>query len=363
MKKTNKTKTYNDQILDLLKKSKNFRQKLAYSNHFWFFRIYLSHYLTYPAAWFHDEMFALTEDEKIKLSVVMAFRNSGKSTIMNLSYALWAILGKQQKKFILIISRNKQQAKTHFENLKIELENNELLINDFGSFRLENGEFGSSIIEVKKLGAKIMAISSSRSVRGMRHGIHRPDLVICDDIEDTDSSRSDKEQGQTYERFINEILPCGDNNTKFIVLGNLLSEKSLLMRLKENIEKGLMTGTFRAYPLLDDDGKTLWAGKFTNPDTIINLRQTMPTRSAWNREYLLIISRDGIPFTRETIRSLDDFRLAEKIYKEEKEKIPINNFGYRISAPKVEPNRRSIFEFPDCAEIILKQLNETGKPW
>ena len=60
--------------------------------------------MEYPFAPFHNEMFKLAEDQNIKVLVVMAFRGSAKSTILNLAYILWSILGVQQKKFVVIIS-------------------------------------------------------------------------------------------------------------------------------------------------------------------------------------------------------------------------------------------------------------------
>jgi hypothetical protein len=36
--------------------------------------------------------------------------------------------------------------------------------------------------------------------------------------------------------FYGEVIPAGDRNTRLIIVGNLLHEDSLLMRIKEEIE-------------------------------------------------------------------------------------------------------------------------------
>jgi len=79
-------------------------------------------------------MFKITEDQTLKISAIMSFRGSGKSTVITLSYPIWAIVGVQQKKFVVIISRTEQLAKLHMSNLKRELESNELLRQDLGPF-------------------------------------------------------------------------------------------------------------------------------------------------------------------------------------------------------------------------------------
>ena len=99
--------------LEQLKKKRAVRKSLAKNSHFWFFSLYLGHYIKYPFAPFHSEMFSLTENTDLRVSVLVAFRGSGKSTLMTLSYPIWAIVGVQQKKFILILSQTQAQAKLH----------------------------------------------------------------------------------------------------------------------------------------------------------------------------------------------------------------------------------------------------------
>src|SRR5581483_11119142 len=112
--------------------NKAVRSKVTTQSHQWFFSTYFASYITHESADFHREMFAITEDESQPLSVIVAFRGSGKSTIMTLSYPIWAVLGKQQKKFVLIASQTQYQARVHLTNIKRELESNDLLSNDLG---------------------------------------------------------------------------------------------------------------------------------------------------------------------------------------------------------------------------------------
>ena len=279
--------------IDQIKKKRTVRRSLAKASHFWFFTIYFHHYIGYSFAPFHQEMFGITEDDLLRLAVIVAFRGSGKSTLMSLSYHIWAITGRQQKKFILIVSQTQTQARLHLANIKRELETNELLKNDIGPFQEIGDEWGSNTIVLSNFDARITIASTEQSVRGIRHGQYRPDLVICDDVEDLNSAKTREGRDKTANWLTGEIMPIGDNDTKIIVVGNLLHEDCLLMRLKKMIDDNKLKGIFRAYPLIDDEDTILWPSKFPNLKAVEDLKRTIGFESAWYREYLLKIISDA----------------------------------------------------------------------
>lgn len=281
-----------DELLEI-KKKRPVRKALARNSHYWFFSIYLNHYIKYAFAPFHNEMFHLTEDISNRLAVLVAFRGSGKSTIISLSYVIWAVTGIQQKKFILIISQTQSQAKLHMANIKRELENNELLKADIGPFEEVSDEWGSNSIVLSNFNARITIASTEQSIRGLRHGEHRPDLVICDDVEDLNSVKTKEGRDKTFNWLSGEVLPIGDQETKIVIVGNLLHEDSLLMRLRQSIENGQLDGKFFSFPLVNSKDQIAWTSKFPTTDEIKKLRTTIGTDSAWYREYLLRIISDA----------------------------------------------------------------------
>lgn len=269
--------------------NKKLRQRLAYDDPMWFSLIYLKCYFSYPLAPFHLEMFKMIKDPKLKFIVVMAFRESGKSIIMNTANALWSILGKPRKRFVIIVSQTQEQAKVHFGNIKEELLYNELLREDFGPFTDDESEWKKMSLELVYHGSKVLSVSKEQHIRGMKYKSSRPDLIICDDLEDTISASDCEQRKTTYNRFMNEMIPAGDGNTKIIVLGNLLNMDSLLMRLKENIEAGEIKGVFKVYPLLDDGNNILWPGRFPTLRSIERFKETK-TNEVWNKEFILIFA-------------------------------------------------------------------------
>src|SRR3990167_3825576 len=265
--------------------SQKLRKVLTYESHLWFFNVYLSHYVKYETASFQRELFQITEDEKIKRAVIVAFRGSAKSTIFSLSYPMWAILGKKQKKFVVLLGQTNQQVKLILNNIKREFETNELLRRDFGRLELQADEWRSDSIVISNYNARISAFSTGESIRGIRHLMYRPDLIICDDVEDLQSVKTRELRDKVSQWFRGDIIPSGDESTKIVVVGNLLHEDSLIIRLKESMEEGKYDGIFRAYPLIDGEGEILWRGRYPDFQSIRGLEKSVGDDIAWNREY------------------------------------------------------------------------------
>lgn len=288
------TVTIEPGIIQQIVDDRDVRLAVTRESHLLFFHTYLGHYVKYPTADFQKDIFQITEDDSIRFAVIIAFRDSAKSTIVNLSNPIWSIIGKPQKKFVLILGQTQNQARRHLNNIKREFESNELLARELGPFEEKDGEWGSVSLEIPKFGARITAASSEQSIRGIRHGEHRPDLIILDDVEDSNSVKTLEGRNKTYDWLMSEIIPAGDRNTKIIVIGNLLHEDSLLMRLKENMEEGKLDGSYRAYPLINEAGEILWPGKFRNMEEVEELHKTISSEVAWQREIMLrIIPDDG----------------------------------------------------------------------
>lgn len=281
---------------DLLKKIINkqkMRTELTRKSHWWFFNIYLNHYISHPSAPFHQQIFGLTEDETIKTLLIVAFRGSAKSTILTMSFPIWAILGKQQKKFVIILGQTQRQAKQHLVNIRKELEANKLLRQDLGPFKEVEDEWGSYSLVIPKYGARITAASMEQTIRGIRHNQYRPDLIICDDIEDLITVKTKEGRDKIHQWITGEVIPAGDLNTRIVLVGNLLHEDSLLMRIKEKIINQEIEGCFMEIPLIDNNGNITWTGKFPTMADVEAEKKKIGNEIAWQREYLLRIIPDS----------------------------------------------------------------------
>lgn len=284
--------TITPELRSALLKDRRVRRSVTRESHYLFFHIYFGHYVTSPTAPFQRDIFTSTEDETQKLTAITAFRGSAKSTIVSLSFPLWAILGKLNVKFVLILGQTQAQARQHLKNLKDEIERNELLRKDLGPFEEREDEWNSSSIVLPLLGARITAASTETSVRGIRHGPYRPQLIICDDIEDLNSAKTKDGRDKTYQWLTGEVIPAGSPQTRTFLIGNLLHEDCLLKRFERGIRDGTIGGVYREYPLIDGSNKCLWMGKYPTAQSIDEERMRIGSEAAWQREFMLRIISD-----------------------------------------------------------------------
>lgn len=367
--------------------NKDLRTSLAKDSHKWFFNLYLPHYVTYPSATFHDELFALTEDESKKMVGVTAFRGCGKSTLMTLSLPIWAIIGKLQKKFIVIIGQTQRQARQHLANIRSEMEGNELLKEDLGPFKEIEDEWGSYSLVIPNYGARITAASMEQTIRGLRHNQYRPDLIICDDVEDLASVRTKEGRDKIFDWIVGEAIPAGDHNTKYVFIGNLLHEDCLLMRFKEKMNSGELNGVFKEIPLITKEGQITWPGKFPDLDKVEEEKKKIGSEAAWQREYLLriisdcerVIHPEWIQYY-DTIPPFDekhDFRLtatgidlaiSDKDSADYTAMVSAHLFGYEGNVkiyilPNPVNKRMTHYETMETAKSLSNSLGKGQKTW
>tara|TARA_Y100000310_G_C20698775_1_gene827760 strand:+ start:5008 stop:5868 length:861 start_codon:yes stop_codon:yes gene_type:complete len=116
--------------------------------------------------------------------------------------------------------------------------------------------------------------------------------LLIDDVEDDQSVRSKEGRDKTYDWLVREVLPIGDENTKIMIVGNLLHRDSLIMRIQKDIKQGRRKGIFRSYPIIDDNKKISWPAKFPTTKEIEELKLKIGDEKAWKQEYVLKIVYD-----------------------------------------------------------------------
>jgi len=137
--------------------------------------------------------------------------------------------------------------------------------------------------------------------------------------------------------FNNEVVPLGQHNTRIIVLGNLLSETSFMMRLRKDIiDSDDPSQIFRAYPILDVLGKCLWDKKYPTVESLRKLCNKT-NEDTWCTEYMLNTAGDKGFYApdnllyREKRRQVDDPE-HEALYRE------IDKFDRRFEQAEFKEN-------------------------
>lgn len=102
----------------------------------------------------------------------------------------------------------------------------------------------------------LVPMGANTSVRGIQIDLDRPDLIVCDDIQDRDGALSEAQNASLIEWFTASLVKCiatyGSERT-IVFLGNMFPGDCLLQILKNNPEWiSLVTGAIL------EDGESLW---------------------------------------------------------------------------------------------------------
>ncbi len=278
-----------EEIIDVMLKDRRVRLNIVKRNHRFFFYYYFPHYTEFEIAPFQEEMFHITQNTATPTAVIIGFRGCGKSVLLSLSFPLWAILGEQKIKYVLILSQTQQKAQMLLQQIKYELETNDLLKKDLGPFQEERNQWNIVSLHLTRYNAKITVASAEQSIRSWRHMQYRPQLIICDDPEDLESVKTKEGRDKLYNWLLGDVIPAGSRNTRLLIVGGLLHEDSLPRRLQKSIIEGKMDGIYREYPLLDEKGNPTWPGKFRTIEDVETEKRKIGNDITWQREYLLRI--------------------------------------------------------------------------
>ena len=253
------------------------RIERAKEDKFFFFKTYLPHYFSSPSAPFHYELVDLLDTIGTPVAVA-APRGFAKSTITTFAYPVHQICFKLRR-FIMLISDTEEQASSFAGFIKLELEENERIKQDFGELRT-TGDWSDSSF-VTKNGVKVLARGSGQKVRGLRNRQHRPDLVVIDDFENDQTVKNprivDKKLKWILEAVYPSIAGAGNKGSLFII-NTLLSKKSVQALLLDNEE--FIT---RKYQALDQAGQSLWPTMYSTED-LLKTKKTIGSLS-FNKEY------------------------------------------------------------------------------
>ncbi|MBF0161759.1 MAG: phage terminase large subunit [Magnetococcales bacterium] len=215
------------------------RQQRALKEFQFFAKTYFPHYISRHDSLLHTYLYhrlpqvVRARRPGVKLAIA-APRGEAKSTLVTQLFTLWcAITGR--RRYIPIIMDSQHQAAAMLESIKAELESNRRLQLDFPD-DCGAGAVWKAGVMVTNSGTKIQAFGSGRRMRGLRHGCHRPDMVICDDLENDVNVRSRIQRDRLEEWLRTTVLKLGaaDDSMDVLVVGTLLHHDSLLARLLGN---------------------------------------------------------------------------------------------------------------------------------
>jgi predicted phage terminase large subunit-like protein len=225
---------------------------------------YLSHFMVdqqtgavISPAEFHKDLYTILLTEQY--AAIAAPREHAKSTCVSVIFVLYCVCYKLRR-FIVLISDTQPQAALQLAAVKEELENSAALAADFGNLV---GDKKWDINDCRTTtGITLAARGAGQSLRGLRYRLYRPDLVICDDMENEEDVDNPETRDKLERWFVGTVLNLGKRCQVFVI-GTILHYDGLLAKLldPEKFKKFIK----RRYEAVDQEWKpdsVLWPAKW-----------------------------------------------------------------------------------------------------
>ncbi len=186
---------------------------------------------------FHREGWRLFTG-KDRMVAMAAPRGFAKTTGMTVSYGMSTLLFRERK-FMILVSDTESQAAMFLGYIKEQLQENQALVELFGLKRDDKGivrfikDTETDVIVEFEDGYKfrIIAKGAEQKLRGLIWNGTRPDIILCDDMENDELVMNKERREKMRQWFYSALLPCLSSQGIIRVVGTILHMDSLLERL------------------------------------------------------------------------------------------------------------------------------------
>lgn len=161
-------------------------------------------------------------------------RGEAKSTKISMSFVAWCVVT-ERLWYPIIVMDAFEQAAEMLEAIKAELEANPRIGGDFPEACGQGKVWRAGVI-VTRNGRKVEAFGSNKKIRGRRHGAHRPDFAVMDDIENDENVNTPTQRDKLQKFVTAGVLNLGppDDSMHAFLVGTVLHYDSVLARFLKN---------------------------------------------------------------------------------------------------------------------------------
>ena len=203
---------------------------------------------------FHYQIADVLMDDDIRQANIIAPRGHAKSSIVGGVYPLYHIMNHSGAKLIVLVSRTQDHAIKLLGTIKDTIEYSDSFRQIYGYWGQHSArQWAKSEIELKD-GSMIICKGTGQQLRGIKVGSQRPTLIIVDDPEDENNTKTAEAMEQNLRWLLQSAVPSLDpQKGKICVIGTPQHQRCMVEVLKDM--KGWMNMHFS--PDLDGN-KALW---------------------------------------------------------------------------------------------------------
>jgi len=213
-----------------------------------------------PTPAFHRECWSLYASAEPAVCVV-APRDHAKSSALSMVYILAATLFRDSD-YVILVGSTEDGAAEQLGNITEELTENEDLIREFGVKKFLRTSTTDIIVEMSDgYRFRVLARGAEQRIRGRLWKGKRPNLLVCDDMEDDEQVENADRRRKFRIWFFRAAKQALSKSGKIRVHGTILHDDSLLSRLRKNRTwKHLF---YAAHSSFDDFSNILWPERWS----------------------------------------------------------------------------------------------------
>ncbi|MBR1603846.1 MAG: phage terminase large subunit [Synergistaceae bacterium] len=250
---------------------------------------------------FHDEWSDILLNGKGHFAIE-AFRESAKTQIVIRANLLHALTYPQEhRSYIVIICATQTTAGKRLKDVSRDFQASKELSKLVDKV-VEVSERAFEVKYINGQSVRLEAYGKGAAIRGLSWGARRPDLIVIDDPQDTEDSRSETVTESDWDWFLSDVYFLGKNSRIFLI-GNNLGERCIIEQVINNAEA--LHFTARRIAILDEQGRSAWPAQW--PVAKIEQQREefalMGKTDVWYRERMCqAISPESQKFKREYFR-------------------------------------------------------------
>jgi predicted phage terminase large subunit-like protein len=216
-----------------------------------------------PTPQFHREVWELYASDH-KQAGAIAPRDHAKSTGFTFDYIL-AEACFRSSDYIILIGSTEDKAAEQLSNISEELHENQDLRSAFGIVSFESDQKTEIIVvHDDSHRFRIIARGAEQKIRGAMWNGKRPNLIVCDDMEDDEQVENKDRRAKFRRWFFRAAKQALSKRGRIRVHGTVLHDDALLPRLRKNrMWKFLFYKAHRSY---NDFSDLLWPERWTAED-------------------------------------------------------------------------------------------------
>ena len=208
-------------------------------------------------------------------------RDHGKTTRNTQALPMWLALNFSEI-YAIVCGASSDSAVAMMDAIKSELENNELIINDYGVQKVYGNKWAMDKIELAN-GNAIQAVGRGEPIRGTKHKFLRPTHVICDDLIKDDEVENQEIRNKTEDWFDKVVLNLG-KGMLVIVANTIVHPDDLPSRLLARIEAGLLPDWLGLrFAAITPENKPLFPARWSMREL---MKKKLSLRNAWWSEWM-----------------------------------------------------------------------------